>query len=253
MHPVHYARQLQTLTGINERRNPAPLVAKAWDTRHMSQQSVTSRAVLAAAFLAVAAASLVLGIWLSQRHSTADAVATVPPGLEATYLPQGKPLRSFDLVDHDEQPFTQDRLQNRWTFLFFGFTNCPDVCPMALQVMRGVTEQVKGQAPVPQVVFVSVDPERDPPATLKAYVRHFDPEFLGVTGKIDQIDALTRHVGVLYGYEDPDPETGDYTVNHSAQILLIDPQARLRAVFSTPHDVNAMARDFLKIRQLDKG
>lgn len=218
----------------------------------MSQTSLSSRAILATAFLAVAALSLALGIWLSQRQFPAGNTASVPADLEATYLPEGKPLKGFELVDHDGQPFTRDRLQGRWSFLFFGFTNCPDVCPMTLQVMRGVTQQVDARA-APQVVFVSVDPERDPPATLKQYVGHFDPAFLGVTGESGQIDALTRQLGILYGYEDPDPETGAYTVNHSAQILLIDPQARLRAVFSTPHDVNAIARDFLKIRQLDKG
>lgn len=215
----------------------------------MNQQQTSSRAAVAVLFVVIAAAGLAAGVWLSQRLASAPA-AQPPAGLEATYLPQGKQLTDFRLLDHDEEPFTRARLEGRWSFMFFGFTNCPDVCPMALQVMRGVKAQIEGRATPPQVVFVSVDPERDPPATLKEYVGYFDPAFTGVTGELDQIDALTRQLGILYGYEDPDPETGEYTVNHSAQILLIDPQARMRAVFSTPHDVHAIARDFLEIRAL---
>lgn len=214
--------------------------------------STASRLPLIALFVLVALLSLALGVWLSQRSAPPANQIVQVPGLEATMLPDGRPLGEFQLRDHDGAIFTPERLRGQWSFLFFGFTNCPDVCPMTLQLMRGVVNQLAEQTP-PQVVFVSVDPERDRPEMLKQYVGYFHPDFLGVTGEITEIDRLTRQVGILYGYEDPDPETGDYMVNHSAQILLIDPQGTLRAVFSTPHEVGTIARDFQKIRSLYEG
>ncbi|UCE88723.1 MAG: SCO family protein, partial [Pseudomonadota bacterium] len=97
-----------------------------------------------------------------------------------------------------------------------------------------------------QMVFVSVDPDRDSPDKLKAYATYFNPEFIGVTGKPEQIDRLTGQLGILYGFEDPD-ENENYAVNHSSQVLLVDPQARLRAVFSPPHEVQRVRSDFLAI------
>ena len=97
------------------------------------------------------------------------------------------------------------------------------------------------------MVFVSVDPDRDTPELLKQYVRYFDPSFIGVTGKADEIDKLTGQLGILYGFEDKDAE-GNYNVNHSAQFVLIDPQGRLRAVISPPHDPATIASNFQTIR-----
>ena len=97
----------------------------------------------------------------------------------------------------------------------------------------------------PKLFFVSVDPDRDRLDTLKQYVTYFDPSFIGVTGSLDQIDNLTGQLGVLYGYDDRKNDNPlDYTVNHSGQVLLVDPQARLRAVISPPHDSTTMARNY---------
>lgn len=194
----------------------------------------------------IAAISLGLGIWLSQNLSGKK---LMPKDLEATFLDKGKPLAPFSLVDHDNKPFTTEQFKDHWTFLFFGYTNCPDVCPTTLKLMDTawgqLDEQTRNKA---RMVFVSVDSDRDPPATLKKYVTYFHPDFIGITGKPDQLDILTRSIGVLYGFEDPQPGSKDYAVNHSSQIVLIDPYANLRAVFSPPHDPNKIASTFKKIR-----
>ena len=193
----------------------------------------------------VALVSITAGLLLSQNTSTGK---RLPEDLEATFLPKGKPLKDFDLQDHNEQPFNLDRFKGKWTFMFFGYTNCPDVCPLGMKIMDGVWKKLPGELLTKsQMVFVSVDPDRDKPSQLKSYVEYFHPDFIGVTGKSNQIDILTREIGILYGFEDPEAGSKDYIVNHSAQIILIDPDARLRAVFSPPHEADKIAATFQKI------
>ncbi len=193
----------------------------------------------------VALAGVWLGIWLSP-HYLAD--KSLPEGLEATVLPEARELKPFTLRDHDNRPFSLDRLKGHWSFLFFGFTNCPDVCPTTLKVMQSVWQKLPtqpGEAGHPKMFFVSVDPDRDALQTLKEYVGYFEPSFVGVTGALDELDNLTGQLGVLYGYDEKkNAGANDYIVNHSAQILLIDPQARLRAVISPPHDSTTIARNY---------
>ena len=159
----------------------------------------------------------------------------------------------FQLVDQDNQPFTPERLKHKWSMLFFGYTHCPDVCPTTLKALQDFWRELpKPIRDKTQVVFVTVDPKRDPPATIKPYVKFFEPSFIGVTGNLGQITAFTRSLGVLYEYVSMG-EGKAYGVNHSAQIILIDPQARLRAVFPPPHDPDEMRKNYLKIYNFYKG
>ena len=193
----------------------------------------------------IALVSIAAGLWLSQQTSSGK---RLPADLEATFLPKGKPLHAFSLVDHNAQMFDLTRFKGKWSFMFFGYTNCPDVCPLGMKVMQGVWQQLPAELlKKSQMIFVSVDPDRDSPHQLKSYVQYFHPDFIGVTGKSDQIDILTREIGILYGFEDPEPGSKDYVVSHSAQIVLIDPDARLRAVFSPPHEADKIAATFQKI------
>lgn len=190
-----------------------------------------------------------LGILLGQYvlHSQRGGM---PDELSATYLKEGRPVIGVQLIDQDNKPFDESRFRERWSFLFFGFTHCPDICPATLLIMKSVWNRLPAeakQAPQPQMILVSVDPERDTPEILKQYVNFYHPEFIGVTGTHDKLDILTRQVGALYGYEDA--EGGGYTVNHSAQIILVDPKGHMRAVFSTPHEVDAIVKTFSRIRE----
>lgn len=172
----------------------------------------------------------------------------IPNDFEATVFPEARELIPFELVDQDNRPFTRQGLTDKWSLLFFGFTHCPDVCPTTLKVLQSfwqeLSEPVRNKT---QVVFISVDPKRDPPATIKEYVQFFEPAFLGITGNLGQITAFTRSLGVLYEYVSMGEGNDNYGVNHSAQIILIDPQARLRAVFPPPHDPDELRKNYNKI------
>jgi protein SCO1/2 len=163
-----------------------------------------------------------------------------------TLLEPPRPLPALTLVDQAEQPFTLDRLRNRWTLLFFGFTNCPDVCPATMGVLKQIEASLQELSAEqrPQVVLVSVDPERDTPQQLASYVKFFSPSFTGVTGTQDAIDAFTRAMGVPVAISKRD---GGYSVDHSAAIFLIDPNMSLRALFSTPHEAAKIGADYRRI------
>lgn len=197
-------------------------------------------------FAAVAVLSLAGGYWISQYKQ--NQVPTMPNDFEATVFPEARQLIPFKLVDQDNQPFTPENFKQKWSLLFFGFTHCPDVCPTTLKTLQTFWQELA--VPVrekTQIVFVTVDPNRDPPAVIKEYVQFFEPSFIGVTGDLGQITAFTRSIGILYEYVSKGEGKNNYGVNHSSQIILIDPQARLRAVFSPPQDSDEMLRNYNKI------
>ena len=167
---------------------------------------------------------------------------------QATWLDSARPLPELALTDGQGRDFRQDRLRGHWTLMFFGFTNCPDVCPTTLAALAAVRRQLADlpTGEMPAVVFVSVDPGRDTPEALGRYVAHFDPQFTGVTGTPAAIETLTRALGVavFIGAAEDD---GSYAVDHTAAIFLVDPDAALRAVFSGPHAAAAIAGDYRRI------
>ena len=164
------------------------------------------------------------------------------PALQAgTWLPAGRALPDFTLTGADGRPLRRAALQNHWTLVFMGFTHCGDVCPVTLNKLQRVSEQL---ATPLEVLFVSVDPNRDTPEVLEAYVRGFGPDTVGATGEPDELDQLAAALGVRHRVSTMD---GRYTVEHSGAVFLIDPQAEFRALFSPPHDVAALAADLKKI------
>jgi protein SCO1/2 len=196
--------------------------------------------------LAVGIAAALVGAWLGSRLLVPHLGSAPPQTLTAgTLLPQRRALTPFALTDTSGAPFDQAALQGRWTLLAFGYASCPDVCPLLLQsfrdIQRRLAERQLGEAL--RFVFVSVDPERDDLARLKEYVRYFDPAFVGATGPHAELQRLTRQLGVLYQRAPGEESALGYLVDHTASMLLIDPQSRLTAVFSTPHDAAAVAAD----------
>lgn len=177
-----------------------------------------------------------------------------PPQLaRGTLLPSPKPLLDFTLVDHSGQPFTRDTLSGHWTFAFFGYTHCPDVCPTAMSMLVQVRRKLEASissGELPDVVFFSVDPQRDTPEQLARFVPYFHPEFRGVTGDMEQIERVTRQIGILHARaENGDENDENYLVDHSAAITLFDPAGKFHAVFGVPHDPDLIARDFLAVKQ----
>lgn len=172
-----------------------------------------------------------------------------PPALErATLFQESRSLPELTLIDQAGSAFGRDRLRGHWTFLFFGFVNCPDVCPTTLATLAAVRKELADlpAGELPGVTLVSVDPGRDSPAALARYVAHFDPSFTGVTGSADAISSLTESLGVavIIG---PEAEDGNYTVDHTAAIFLVDPEARVAALFGTPPQARTIANDYRRI------
>ena len=175
-----------------------------------------------------------------------------PPELQGVLRPEPKPLHAFELTDQYRQAFNLERLKNKWSFIFFGYTYCPDICPTTLSSLTGVVKQLQtdpqGLSNI-QVVFVSVDPQRDTPEVMESYLKYFNEAFQGATGTQRNIDSLTRQFGAGYILE-PETASGEYLVNHTSSIFLVDPHGRLLASFSPPHDPDTIVDQFRKIRAL---
>ena len=149
------------------------------------------------------------------------------------------------LTKDNGELFTPDDLTGQWHFLFFGYTSCPDVCPVTM----GVLAQAKKTATAnkqsfPEVVFISVDPQRDKVKTLGEYVQYFDKDFIGVTGDENLIKALALQLSVVYMKMPAESDSADYLIDHSAALLLLDPKGRLVAFFNPPHEPKTIVKDF---------
>lgn len=208
---------------------------------------MTRKAILpAAAAVALLAAA---AAWFRIPEKPTEAFIEV--GQDAYVLAAPEPIVPFRLAGHDGKPFDNAALKGRWSFLFFGFTHCPDICPTTLatfnEVHRALRASPGGAADV-RFVMVTVDPERDTPQVLGKYVPAFNPEFLGVTGDAAEIGRLCDSLGVKYA-KHPGPTPASYQMDHSSSVLLADPQGRFRGVFAPPHDAQNMLKGFLEIRR----
>lgn len=158
-------------------------------------------------------------------------------------------IPQFTLSDVDGEPLTEAMFKERWSLVFFGFTSCPDVCPTTLSVVKGVVERLEEEgAEPPQVVFVTVDPARDSASRMKEYVAYFNEDFVGVTGEQTALHELTKELGIVVVFTANDENPEAYTVDHTASLLLIDPERRVRAKLSAPHEIETIVADYLTLR-----
>jgi protein SCO1/2 len=169
--------------------------------------------------------------------------------LAATRFPVAREIQSFELVDHHNQVFDNAALERHWSFLFFGYTYCPDVCPTTLSVLNSIAQRLQDVDADIRFVMVSVDPERDTPERLAEFVTYFNGDFLGVTGTDQGLEQLTRQLGILYERVQPEPGSEAYLMDHTAAVFLFDPDGRYHAVFSPPLSVETIAGDFRKMLQ----
>lgn len=202
-------------------------------------QSIALAAVVA---IVAVAAGILSARWLLQHQTGTQSALTT-----GTLIAPPRPLPALALLDHDNRPFDADRLRGGWTLLFFGFTSCPDVCPVTMSALAQ-TSKLLADLPEqrqPRVVLISVDPERDTPERLATYVKAFDPAFVGATATKPAIDELAQRMGVLVATR---PLEGDnYTVDHTTSVFLIDPDGALHALFSAPHTPKLIADDYRRI------
>lgn len=167
------------------------------------------------------------------------------PGL---FWPNPRQLSAFSAVDHTNQSFGLAQLQDKWTLVFFGYTNCPDICPITLSVLARSYPALHADTDKLQVVFVGVDPERDTIDQLSQYVAYFNEDFIGVGGNEQQINSFTRQLGAAY-FVNKEEGDDNYLIDHSASLYLIDPRARMVGKLSPPHEPELIQQQFTRIRE----
>ena len=196
------------------------------------QRGKMSNSLAAAIGLFLAAAIALALAW--QRNVEPEA---------ATLIPQPLDLPDFALTAGNGEAFNRESLAGRYSLVFFGFTHCPDICPITLQQLTRFQRRLEedSEDDVPQIVFVSVDPERDTVEAVDAYTSAFGGDVIGLRGALANLTPLSSALGAYHSREVTDDS---YVVEHSAAVLVIDDQARFSAVFAAPHDVDAMVRDW---------
>jgi protein SCO1 len=196
--------------------------------------------------IAVALLALLLGLWVRHNLQPKSVQLTLHT---ATVFNQPRSISPFQLTDDNGQPFTLENLKGHYSLLFFGFTHCPDLCPTALSMLNQMYKKLASQPslPLPQIVFISVDPEQDTPAVIKTYLSSFNSAFLGATGSKQQIDQLTQEMSVLYAKVTQAGDATHYTIDHSGTIILVNPKGEFYGVFTLPHDAQQIAADMQSI------
>ena len=173
-------------------------------------------------------------------------------GISATILHESSPITSFRLSDHNGKLFNQDNLIGQWSLLSFGYTHCPDICPTTLNTLNQVDKILHemGSPILPQTLFLTLDPERDDVATLAEYIPWFNKDFIGLTGTSEQVEVLTKNLGIMNLKREDQSGEGDYLIDHTVTIMLVDTKGQLRALSSAPHDAQTIVDDFIKITEI---
>jgi protein SCO1/2 len=169
----------------------------------------------------------------------------------AIVLDKPRIFSDFELQDHRGDVFNLERMQGVWTIVFFGFTHCPDICPTTLAMLNETYSKLKdSEKERVQVVMISLDPERDTVEKLAEYVPYFNPAFTGVTGNKHLIRRLTAELNVAYNQV---PLSGDdYTVDHSTQLILVNPMGHYHGFFKAPHTEITMRSTWRSIDGVSK-
>jgi len=139
-------------------------------------------------------------------------------------------IKEFKLTNHFGEEVGLDDLKGNWSLLFFGFTYCPDICPTTMGVLNRAVNNMKKK---PQVIMVSVDYDRDTPELLAQYVPNFNPDFVGYTGEFDELVSFATQLNAAFA-KVPGREPGTYTMDHSASIVVINPNGRFQGFIKSP-------------------
>lgn len=205
----------------------------------------TKRITLTVGIL-LAIVALSAGLYVSQHMHVKKKIDVSQ--LHGTLLNEARPVNAFSLTGIDDKPFNNASLQGSWTLVFFGFTHCGYMCPTTMAEL-GKTYRLleeKGVSPLPQVVMISVDPDRDTLVKLGHYVKAFDPHFYGARGSEASIKAMTSELGIAYlkvaGKDNSDEK--NYDIEHTGSVILFNPKGELAAFFTSPHQAKLLAQDY---------
>jgi len=196
--------------------------------------------------ICLSALAIFMGIIFNTKHGHARSVES--DYLSATILEVPKSIKHFNLVDKNGTSFTNKNLNGHWTLMFFGFTNCPYICPTTMTELTEAYKKLKTlkKPNVPMILMVSVDPERDNPSRIKDYVNSFNKSFNALTGDKKELLSLASSMSVSFSKVSPDSSSSknQYNVDHSATILLVNPEGNLQAYFSMPHLAGDIVNNF---------
>jgi protein SCO1/2 len=172
-----------------------------------------------------------------------------PSQFRGTLMPTPIPAADFTLTSASGEAVSLSDYRDEIVLLYFGYTFCPDICPTTLSELSEVQRELDDAGEKIQVVMVTVDPERDTPEKLGEYVAHFHPDFAGLSGTKEEIDAAGEGFGIYYEKNEGSEATG-YLVDHTARVFVVDPQGNYQLSFSygTPvedivHDLRLLMRD----------
>ena len=169
-----------------------------------------------------------------------------PTLLTGKILTRPMELDNFELIDQNNQTFNSESLKGNWTILFFGYTNCPDVCPTTIYKLAEVKNDVNQNLPSKNfnTILVTLDPDRDTPERLDEYIGYFDESMLGVTGTYENIQSFSSNLSVFYQRINKD---GGYDFNHTASIFVFNQDGSLFATMSPATSVSELRDDFYTI------
>lgn len=206
---------------------------------------------LALVFILISVLLLVLVVWKITSRADQMTHLRAQTKISGTILKQSLSMPSFSLEQYDAPNYTNANLIGHWTFLFFGFSNCPYVCPTTLSQLNTMLQRLKKNGlkdNFPQIVMVSVDPERDSALRMHEYVTSFNPMFIGLRTSEDKTRLLAQGMNVSFARIEPlGGSSKQYTITHTATITVIGPDGKIRAYLSYPHKASVMARDYQSI------
>lgn len=173
-----------------------------------------------------------------------------PPDIDGFVFPTARQVGPFVLKTTDGLSFNESDFKNHWSLLFFGFTQCPDVCPTTLIEFKKLAYLLE-EKPIPseiQFYFISLDPDRDTLSQLKQYVSFFHPKLQGLTGTEKQLSIITQQLGIAYEKVFFDNQLNEYTIEHSGVIAVINPEGKYQAFFNYPHDAQTIAQQLTDLQ-----
>jgi protein SCO1/2 len=161
------------------------------------------------------------------------AINIAPPSADrqtqhVSLYPQARALPNFQLIDHNNQPFTSAKLIGHWSLVFVGYTYCPDICPTTLADLKNVypeLQKIPTDSPI-QVILLSVDPKRDTSERLNDYINFFHSDFIAVSGEHSQLFPLVRAMGMMYSMSES-TDNPNYLVDHSSSVVVVSPKAQV--------------------------
>ena len=154
-------------------------------------------------------------------------------------------INNINLVDHTGSKFVAKNLENKPSLIFFGFTHCPEICPTTLSQLSEVTERLKSKIMTTNIIFITLDPQRDTQEYLKDYISNFNENVIGITGKIMDIKKLADNWGVFF--EKISSSKDDYTFNHTATVFMLDKKGDYKGTISWGESENSIIQKIVKL------